>query len=94
MHDWEAWAIPALAAVLVPLIAAIWASGKEGAVLSQKVAQQRVELDAHEKRIQALDNRLDDQARSLVNIEAKLDIILGHFQAVVHSQYSATIPKL
>src|ERR1700749_1568355 len=65
MHDWQNWAIPALAVLLVPLFAAIWRAAERLALLEQKFEQQHIEINTHADQRKILDSRLDGQITTL-----------------------------
>jgi hypothetical protein len=84
MHDWQAWAVPALVVLCVPLFAAIWKAAERLSLLEQKSEQHRTELNAHTDQLKVLDNRLDGQITTLYRVEGKLDALLEGFKALAH----------
>lgn len=82
MHDWQNWAIPALAVLLVPLFAAIWKASERLVLLEQRSDQQRIEINAHTDQLKTLDTRLDGQNNTLIRVENKLDMLIEWFKSL------------
>lgn len=83
MHDWQSWAIPAVLAILLPLIGSALKAGERLTKLEQHREQHRTEINAHSDQLKVLDARLDGQITTLYRVEGKLDALLESLKSLL-----------